>query len=606
MSGIAGFVRLSGPSEETADRPEIAALLADMAYRAPDGGGSWQDASCGLAFAGFDTGGGGDAQPLARQSRTVIVGDLRLDGRDDLVDTLRARVGASAGELSGLRDAALVLETYAAFGLDFASRVLGDFALAIWDAEAARLVAARDPFGVKPFYYAVSRGFLVFGNTFQAVRRQTQGTRTLDERAVGEYLLLGECSDPEATLLCSIRRLPPGHLLVVEAGGVRTSKFFSFEPQERASLRPADYVERFRDLLDKATADRMGGGPQGIELSGGMDSTAVAEALSRLAARAPRSIRGFHLDAGPAVPDLDRPFADLVAAALGIPLKHLASDRRVDLDEWMAPAFQRRLPFPSASPLARSSLDNLREVGAACRVLVTGQGGDEVLRPPRRHFNELFGGGRFLSFATATVRYALKLHRPPPVGFRAALGRLRKKTVPMPEFPRWIQPDFARRHDLEARWREIRLGTNIPTGREELLAHFAAHLLPTFFERLDPGHTGVPVEFRHPLLDLRVLRFLLSIEPVPWLYDKTLVREALRGRIPELVRKRPKTPLPSSPLPDLMRRVGRQLLDVAPAPGVERFVDRSAIPDPSADAFGETDVHAFCFNLWLGSGPLSE
>ena len=119
-----------------------------------------------------------------------------------------------------------------------------------------------------------------------------------------------------------------------------------------------------------------------------------------------------------------------------------------------------------------------------------------------------------------------------------------------------------------------------------------------FEKQYDAGALGLPVEFRHPLLDVRVVNFALTLPPIPWCVDKTLLREAGRGLLPEVIRCRPKAPLASNPELELLRKPEAKWLDrLEPAPELVAYVNSAAIP-PVA---GDNDV----FRLWVNLRPRS-
>jgi asparagine synthase (glutamine-hydrolysing) len=103
--------------------------------------------------------------------------------------------------------------------------------------------------------------------------------------------------------------------------------------------------------------------------------------------------------------------------------------------------------------------------------------------------------------------------------------------------------------------------------------------LSNFFEAYDAGVTGLPLEYRHPLMDLRLQEYCLSLPPLPWCVKKMIVREAMRGILPEPVRRRPKAPLAGWPEMELLRQPEAQWVDrFVATPALGRYVDRSRIP----------------------------
>src|ERR1700736_3236972 len=104
---------------------------------------------------------------------------------------------------------------------------------------------------------------------------------------------------------------------------------------------------------------------------------------------------------------------------------------------------------------------------------------------------------------------------------------------------------------LQGRWQECGEHPNLSLEHPIHPKAHASLSLPHWthmFEQEDAGATHFPVETRHPFLDLRIVNYLLALPPFPWFFQKLLLREAMAGRLPEMVRMRPKTPLRSDPL----------------------------------------------------------
>jgi asparagine synthase (glutamine-hydrolysing) len=162
--------------------------------------------------------------------------------------------------------------------------------------------------------------------------------------------------------------------------------------------------------------------------------------------------------------------------------------------------------------------------------------------------------------------------------------------------------------DLRARWKER---TELPKSWSAHPIHprgYGSLALPQWtqmFEQEDAGATGYPVEMRYPFLDLRVVNFLLAIPPFPWFFRKTLLREAMAGRLPERVRTRPKTPLQGDPISAQLHRTGvERLKEMSLVQDLDRYIDHSALMAPHATMNREqisVQLRPFCFNMWLQS-----
>ncbi|MCU1230309.1 MAG: Asparagine synthase (glutamine-hydrolyzing), partial [Acidobacteria bacterium] len=215
MSGFASVISFSGA---VVDRDLFAKMRALLARTAPDGGGERIEDAVALAYAHFnsDPERPTNVMPAKLGGRT-IVGDLRLDERDALRDALG---------LSGvIDDATLVLHAYARWGSDCVAHLIGDFAFMIWDADAREVFAARDPFGVKPFYYAYRDETFIASSALGVLRLHPLVRDLLDDDAIADFFLFSIVRDPARTTFADIHTLPAGQTLRVRVGGVHVARW---------------------------------------------------------------------------------------------------------------------------------------------------------------------------------------------------------------------------------------------------------------------------------------------------------------------------------------------------------------------------------------------
>lgn len=605
MSGIAGIVALDGAPVDAALLDRMAGFLAS---RGPDGVASRSMGPAGFAHALLRTGDVGDdvGQPVSVDGRTWIVADARIDGRAELVRALRAGGIDAAADAPA---AELILHALRLWGDDAPAHLLGDFAFAAWDGERRRLLCARDLFGVKPFYYASTGGAFVFSNSLDCVRLHPSVSGDLDEGWIADFLLHGDSQSVEATVYAAIRHLAPGHLLVVEAGRMEVRRFASL-PEEAEPLRlrgPAEYAEAFLEVLGEAVADRLPRERAGILLSGGRDSTALAATWRDLVDRGVRGteLRGYTAYHARLMPDDEPAFASMAAEALGIPLRLLAVDDYTAFGRWETPELYR--PQPSSSPLLAIDADQLRQAAEHSRVLLTGQGADALLRETTSRLTRLAARGHLLRAAREAAEYARWHCRVPRPGVRtwlAARGGPRPQPI---DPPGWIDPGFAARvgmADRLAAWSAPR--TSAHPLRPEAHGLLSTSFWPILFPLWDPGVTGVPIEQRHPYLDLRVVRLALSIPPAQWYNDKGLLRIGMRGRLPAPVLARPKTPVAGDMLGSRADDLGDAWLGGRTADArVAPWVDLSRVPRFAGGASPEPprwlyeDIRPLALSLWL-------
>lgn len=624
MSGIAGIVALAGAPVDAALLDRMSGFLASTA---PHGSASRVVGPAGLAHALLRTGdvGGDVPQPLSMDGKTWIVADARIDGRAELVRALRAggihaAVDAPAAEL--------ILHAVGVWGDAAPRHLLGDYAFAVWDGERRRLFCARDPFGVKPLYYAHTSGALVFSSSLDCIRLYPplSGELELDEEWIAEFLVHGEPRSMDLTVYAAIRQVLAGGRLTLQDGRSRACPWWSL-PAEAEPLRlrgPAEYAEAFAQVLREAVADRLPRERAGILLSGGRDSTALAATWRGLVDDGARAteLRAWTTHHARLMRDDEPRYARMAAEALGVPLRLLAVDDCAPFARWGTPALYR--PQPTASPLLAIEADLLRDAASHAPVLLTGQGGDAVLRETPSRLTRLAREGRLLRAGWEAAQYARWHRRIPRPGVRTWMesrGGPRPREI---EAPRWIDPGFAARVGLQARvaaWSAPPWPSPHPLRPEAHAAlanpfwptpyaALANPFWPTLFGVWDPAATGAAVELRHPYFDLRVVRMALSIPPAQWYNDKGLLRIAMRGRLPAPLLARTKTPLADDPLRVRFRALGEGWLGGRRAGArVAPWVDLSRVPRLAGGASDEAprrlheDLRPLALSLWLADHP---
>ncbi|MFL5542909.1 MAG: asparagine synthase-related protein, partial [Longimicrobiaceae bacterium] len=529
----------------------------------------------------------------------------RLDARAELAASL-----AAAGERApaDAPAAELVVRAYRAWGDHCVERLQGDFAFAVWDAPRRRLFAARDAFGVRPFYHASPAGAFVFASSLDAVLVHPGVDPALDEVAVADFLVYSLQVERERTIRRAVRALAPGHALAVEEGGVRSWRWWTLPVDEPLRYRrPADYAEHFGEVFAAAVRDRLPDGPVGVLMSGGRDSPAVAAAA--VAAGGP--VRAFTTVSGGMIREEEGRYAALAAGALGIPVAWHDVDPYHAFDRVGSDPLLRR-PEPLDAPFLAGEVDQALRAAEHARVLLTGYGGDAAQRESPSRLARLALGGHPLRAAAEAARYALVHRRIPRPGVRSWL---RGDRPPPVRVPAWIAPEFARRVGLVERAAAGEAPPPFPPHprRPEAQEALLGRVWPALFAAHDPGATGMPLELRHPFFDLRLIRFLLSVPPAQWYNDKGLLAMAMRGRLPGAVLRRPKSPLPVDPLEARRRAHGDAWLGGRTlGPEVEPYIDPAKVPAVTggrAPGSGEPlwlNLRPLALSLWLrdhASGP---
>ncbi|MDB4947879.1 MAG: asparagine synthase [Gemmatimonadetes bacterium] len=607
MSGIVGVVHLDG---RLVHAEQVSRLAEAMRFRGPDCVQARGYGPAGLGIALLRTTRESEREDgLATLDGEVwIAADARIDGRGALVSALTAAGRHVDGSST---DPELILHAYSAWGESLVERLIGDFAFAVWDGPRQRLVCARDHFGVKPFFHARTGSALVFGNTVDAILPHPGVSAQPSEASLADFLAHGYDPDPSSTPFVSIRALPPAHVLVAEGGAIRIRRYWALPVDgELRYARPEEYAEHFRAVLGDAVRDRLRVDRAAILLSGGTDSTAVA-AVAVDAGGSPAggpTVYAFTGVGEPLIADGEGRYAAIAAEALGIPIRYRSIDGYAPFERWGTPGL--RTPEPSDDPLLAFTADHLSSIAAGFRVGLTGEGGDATLRESASRLARLVAGGRVWTAAREAAEYARIHRRFPRPGLRTLL-RGRSPADETVEIPRWLRQDAA----AGVRERAARRSASRETGRTahplrpEAYRHLSHPFWPAYLYRYDPGFTRVPVELGHPLLDVRVAAFALSVPPAQWYNDKGVVRLAMRGRLPREIVERRKSPLAGDPLRALRARGGEGWLgERTVGSEVEGLVDASRVPRDAGGA-GESpsrdltaDLRPLCLTLWMRGG----
>lgn len=289
MSGICGIVNWDGAP---VDSERLKKMAEAAAYRGPDGITYWIDGNVGLAHLAFHTTPEllRERQPLVnRRGDVVLTADARVDNRDELIPLL-----LSKGYLQDRdpTDADLILAAYECWGEECPKQIVGDYAFAIWNARSHSLYAARDAFGVRPFYYSESASTCVFASSIQSVSAVLETPQPINWPLLEDMLAGVFDRWVHETAYETIFRLPQSYYLVAAANGASLTRYWILGAQPEVRYRTdAEYIAHFRQLFKQAVkAQLRSSGPVSILLSGGVDSSSVACMAEELVASGDASV----------------------------------------------------------------------------------------------------------------------------------------------------------------------------------------------------------------------------------------------------------------------------------------------------------------------------
>jgi asparagine synthase (glutamine-hydrolysing) len=600
---LSGFVGILHLDKAPVERRLLQRLTDFQAFRGPDAQQVWLDEYDGFGHTLLRTTeeANHEHQPFSLDYKTWIVGDVRVDGRRELIAKLHAQ--GQEDLAADATDVELILRSYHVWGEDCVLHLLGDFAFGIWDGLQQRLFCARDHMGVKPFFYAQLGSLVVFSNTLDCIRQHPAVSNKLNDQAIADFLLFEMNQDSATTSFGDIQRLPPAHRATWSRNGLSMNRYWTMPIDEPIFYkRPEEYVDRFKELLREAVGDRLRTNSVGVFMSGGLDSTTLAAtARDVLRNRHGSSIVSAMTQTDADLPD-ERYCAGLVAQHLGIQIHYFDwGAESVDPDWERNP---RLTSEPTLDPWTMPAYEKYwRQIESCDRVFLFGEGPDNALR---------FEWWPYISYLVHQGRYGrlvrdlfatLVSQRRPPFWTRITYGMktmwIGQKEKPL-SFPAWLNPSIEARLQLRARWQEFLYPTQlIHPLRPEGYASFHIALWQDMFEWHDAGRTRSCYEVRHPFVDLRVLRFLLAVPALPWCRAKFLVRCSMQGILPQPVLRRLKSGLPCATIMERVRSVG--LAPFVPAPGLKSYVDPDRVPASTSNEMWEFggDLRVRALSLWL-------
>lgn len=388
MCGICGFIEKN--DQRTPARKQILEqMMTSLYHRGPDQGKSFISPHAALGFRRLsiiDL--AGSEQPMVNETGEKV---LLFNGEIYNYKELRKELQAAGHRFLSLGDSEVLLHGYEEWGEQLPEHLRGMFAFVLWDEQKQQLYAARDPFGIKPFYYTVSNGSLIFASEIKAILCHPAYEKRLNEEALEQYLTF-QYSVLEETFFKGIFQLLPGHFLTFAPGKVPVlTRYFLPEltpkaSEKRTSKKEKAWVEQLdQAVLDSVDAHMASDVEIGAFLSGGVDSCLIAAEYT--------GQRTFTVGFGNRINTYNEiPLAKKLAETL-----HLSHQGKQisEREFWDAvPEVLYHMDEPSGDPSAVALYFLAREAARNVKVVVSGEGADE-----------LFGGYRIYCEPNALHRY---------------------------------------------------------------------------------------------------------------------------------------------------------------------------------------------------------
>jgi asparagine synthase (glutamine-hydrolysing) len=552
MSGIVGIYNLDGrPVEQT----DIKRMVDSIAHRGPDGSGIWTDGSVGLGHQMLWTTPESLQEKLPLTNKTgelTITADARIDNRDELIPVLNL----NGRPRETIPDSEIILAAYEKWGEQCPEKLLGDFAFAIRDKRRQRIYCARDPIGIKPFYY--------FCNG-KAFRWASEPRPIFEDRTISKepnlplmcLYLLNRFDEREETLYKDIYRLPPSHFMVLENGHIKKGQYWDIDPNYAIRYKTdKEYAERFLELFKEAIRARLRShGPIGAFLSGGLDSSSIVCTAQMLYKEEPIVNKGFQTFSKifNKFPCDERIYIKEVVNKWNIEVNYVLYETTLsDMD------FEQVQHFPDVGYFASlfsngPLLKKAQEKGI--RVMLDGVGGDDLLAAGFDHLTDLFLQGKILKLITQLRTDANFFTRSPYTlffnyCFKPILPKSLKtifKIVFKPSnrngIPSWINTSYLKSSGVEE-----------TIGKTENLKKFPTHSQQHIYDLLYNGWETNIVEdieerfnayfniiSRRPFFDRRLLEFAFALpeeQRFSLKWPKEVLRRSMENILPENIRWR--------------------------------------------------------------------
>lgn len=542
MCGIAGAVGIV----ERDRSQSVFAMREGLLHRGPDSAGMYSDAHASLGIRrlkiiDLTTG----DQPQSNEDGTVWT---VFNGEIYNFQELRQRLIAEGHQFRTASDTEVIVHLYEQDAHRFPERLIGMFAIALWDSRARRLVLVRDRLGKKPLIYREGDGEIHFASEHAALLAGLRERPSVDPSSIRAYLRLGYVPGARDAF-AGLRKVPPGHLVTWHQGRVEVRRYWCPPAAGQVNISEADAVSEFRRLFDRAVERRLiADVPIGAFLSGGVDSSAVVATMARLA----KVVRTFSVGFEDANFS-ELPHARRIAELFGTE-HHEFVVRPMDVD--VVPELVRHYGQPYADSSAVPTYYLAQMTRRSVTVSLNGDGGDELFAGYDRHLAArlaaFFDGtrGRVLRAPVRAVARLLPDSLSPLDPFRRARRFLQATELePRNRYMRWLglfdpheltevlDPDFRKATDhTEA---EPPFVGNEDFASDPVAAaqsiDLELYLPDDLLVKMDIASMANSLEVRSPFLDHELVEFAITLPTHLKLrgrHRKYLVKRAFEDTLP--------------------------------------------------------------------------
>jgi asparagine synthase (glutamine-hydrolysing) len=554
MCGICGVV--SFQPDIPVDRSVLQRMNASIRHRGPDDEGYYQDGQANLAMRRLSiidlhTG----QQPISNETGDVWV---IYNGEIYNFKDVRAALENRGHTFKTQTDTEIIVHAYEEYGDECVKHFNGMFAIALWDARKRRLFLARDRVGIKPLYYWADQTRLVFASELKALILHPDVPRQTNLAALDLFLTLEYVPAPH-TIYEGVFKLLPGHTLVVEEGNIKINQYWDV-PYQPVSQNEAECAEALSGLISEAVRVRLiSDVPLGAFLSGGIDSSTIVGYMSQNMSEPVQTFSiGFEDDTYD-----ELPYANAVA-------KHFGTNHHVEvLKPDIATLVEQLVPHHD-EPFADTSIFPTYLVSKLAsqkvKVVLSGDGGDELFAGYDTYLAEKLD--RYYGRLPGTLRQRV-LPRfanwlPPQPAKKGLINKVKRMVEggaldPSLQHTRWMmflnstEKDSLYRSDLRATLNDhltaeyfggyFEKASRFDTLAQQQYVDIKSYLADDILTKVDRMSMAVSIETRVPLLDYRIVELAMNLPPHMKLNGsrtKSILRNAVKGLVPDLVLEKPK------------------------------------------------------------------
>lgn len=533
-------------------KADIERAGATLAHRGPDDSGSYYDENMGMHFRRLsiiDASSKGHQPMMSGDGRFVIV----LNGEIYNYRELREELKNIGHVFSGDSDTEVLLKCYEEYGDSCIGRIRGMFAFVVWNRKTKTVTAFRDRIGIKPLYIYEGEQ-IVMASEIKAILEYDRKAKVLDENSVFKYISRCWVDDSNDTFYKKVKSVPQASMLKVKEGRIEKSVYWALEAGKGRLFGADELRERFEEMVRLHLRSDV---PLAATLSGGMDSTSIVAVASRVMENSER-LKAFSV----MPPDtVDESFwINKVAEKTGIEHLYLDIDWSKMKDTVDEVIRFHDEPFQTSSCIYQYLLR--REVSQrGIKVLLVGEGGDEVLGGYRRLFypylhslaedgrddlylEALNGSEEFMGLPGRSVALGLENYRNVLKDGRSGQENISAYAL--------LGDDFVKRHTgiMEAQAYPAAIGEYKNYFFAHLIQHIFIRDIPYVLRMEDRNSMAHGIEARVPLLDHKFMELVFSYDYAEFMkggINKAMLRKAMMPYLPrEVVERKSKSQRPGN------------------------------------------------------------